>query len=465
MNIDNEMPVVDMVDTTPYCAVNLPELASGSTSTETALRAGEMRQYEERDAILDNSTTDSSRDEWRQTGDFNYGFADDYLSHFEACRSSTPVQRDAHDLVLVPSGLRDRHAIPPCIAARNALVTSSQRPSPGTDSDVEHLEVLSRVPAHVECIEELDDADSVAVGAVDVKAGLWTWTTRASAFMRRKKSTSKKSGVMAADDKEAPKEPRKRSIFSGSIFGEKIVQPVKDTAQSTKSHKRKASRALSDFGDSIAESARNMTDRLLRRDSGYASKSPDNRRKRSDDRTEKKRARNYPYERACPRQDEEFATASNSPHYSFATASTGGRAAAMEEMQPLVQCRKPLPGARTEREGRGRAMPVTLLAHTANTPPDEMTLAQAQARVARAILTLAEQLQLQVNDGRCASGTVERRFEERYQFVSSGAKHQQSAASEFLANVAGEKRDMTRDHQAAMEEWERKGRPVVQSWM
>lgn len=109
-------------------------------------------------------------------------------------------------------------------------------------------------------------------------------------------------------------------------------------------------------------------------------------------------------------------------------------------------------------------MPVTKLAHTAITPPDEMTLAQAQADVARKFLIQAEEVQLQVNDGRCASGTVEQRFEEICLFVSSGKKHQQSVATEFLVDVAGERREMARDHQAAMEEWERKGRPVLQSW-
>lgn len=468
-----------MIDIIRHYAIDFQELNSGSSSAETARQVEDMRHRHEHDAIQANSTNDPSRDEWRRMKSVADGVAavhENYLSHLEAGKDSVPLQQDTHnmhDKVLVPSGLRDRHAIPPCIAARNALMsTTSQTPCLQARPGLEHIEVVTPVATHVECIRELDDADSIADGAVDVKPEPSTWATRASAFISRKKSTCQTSGVIVAEDRQAPTGFRKRSLFSQYVFGEKIVQPVKDTTHSTRSGKRKASRALSDI---ITESAQFIAERIRRRDSGFATKSPHGRRSHSADRTEKSRVKNWPYQRPYPSREDEFGNGSSSslgsPHYSIVAAGdipdmhepfSRDRAAAVEELQPLIADRSSMEGSSTMRRRKGRAMPSIQLAHTAATP--EMTMAQTEAEMARVILALAIRVHIQAKEGRCASWRVEQRFESIHRDTRSDVGYQESVGREYLAEVAAEKREMAQDHKTAMEEWNRKGRPVVESW-
>lgn len=465
------LDAVTVTDCISYRMAVSERLNSGSGPAQPRTQEEKMQNRDEHDVPQVKTTHGQLQDEWRRYKDDNgatvHGCSAVCRDYHECSSSLQQDDGNLHEQVLKPSGRHYRHEVPRSISVRNM---TSQPTRPG----LEHREVMTAVATHVESVREVDDADSAADEAVKSKPGTWTDRAKSTvvekcAAISRGKTTRKVSRVIAGGEVRV----RKRSIWSGSVFGEKIEQPAKDTAQNTETHKRKASRALSDI---IAESAQFIAGKVLRRDSGYAAKSPHGRDNQNSDQFTQSHAKNWPYQRPFPSQGE-CATGSisslGSPHYSFVTAqevagtytyepSSRERADAVEELQPLIAYRSPSGCTRNMSEMTSRAMPLVQLAHTAVTPC--MTIAQTGVENARVMLQLANRVHSQADEGRCAPWRVKQRFESIDRGVRNDVDYQRSVAREYLADIAAEAREMARDHKVAMEEWERKGRPVVSNW-
>ncbi|USW47617.1 hypothetical protein Slin15195_G009360 [Septoria linicola] len=386
------------------------------------------------------------------------------------------------DQVLLPSGRKSRHAIPPSIAARNVtrsgrslteVSTGVQRHSSYVNDDV----AIGTI--HTEDIRELEDADSVAAGefsnaepsdAIDGKhresRGSASRTSLSvmikDAFTRRRSSfgTPQAQTHPCIAQKEAASKGRS-VVFSKFMFGEKVSQPTEEGAECQS--KRKASRALSDI---IVEKVQQVAGRLRRRDSGHGHPFTCQRR-RGFTRTRagavesetsfllaapERRSSSTPASADCDAANNDAADLEQE-------LSSREHASALEELQPLEAYAAPVPEADLGEESAQRG-PGLQLANYAVTPERVLT----QAENVRNMRNVLEGIWRQASEGWMDSWRVERRFENIHRELERSHAYQQSVMQEYLANVAADQREVLRDYQQWMQEWQRKGRPISDSW-
>ncbi|GIZ40112.1 hypothetical protein CKM354_000346400 [Cercospora kikuchii] len=380
---------------------------------------------------------------------------------------------------------RDRHALPPSVAAKGISAAGGQQKYDTQTAPfvrtVENAALVEsdRSDSRTEVRNEVED---------DAREGMvWIVRKRSIAFIKNaitkrvslnnrrtcSPTPAMKSTLPRSQDAQEQEMPPKRKFtFSGTLFGQKVPQQqeaVLDVAIETNANrhaKRRASRALSDVFAGSTE----VIVKRFRRKGGQQDQPQRNTHTRnvSAKTSTSNGVADMTSAGKSERPSRQLNNSRNDDLDGGAELSGSDYTSALEELQPLLACpsKRHRTSLKNDRESSGDEcrlqIPVTQPAQAALTPKNYRKTPAQVALYGRKLVVAVEREALK---GDMNSGKIAQRFDRIYQrLVDDDAAHQESVQRQYLAVVEAEKHQRDREHQTVMRAWERKGRPVVDSW-
>ncbi|PPJ60249.1 hypothetical protein CBER1_01303 [Cercospora berteroae] len=340
---------------------------------------------------------------------------------------------------------RDRHALPPSVVARGISAAGGQQKHDKTAPFVRTVENAAlveydRSSSRTEVRNEAED---------DAREGMvWIMRKRSIAFI--KNAITKRISLN-----------NRRTCSPAPAMEPRDVEIRADAGRHAK---RRASRALSDV---FAGSTEVIVERFRRKGSQHDQPQRNTRNGSAKTSTSNSVA-DMTSGGKNERPSRRLNNSRNDDSDGGAELSESDYTSALEELQPLLAC--PSKRHRTSSKNDegfsadegGLQIPVTQPAQAALTPKNYRKTPAQVALYGRKLVVAVEREALKGNMNR---GKISQRFDRIYQrLVDDDAAHQESAQQQYLAVVEAEKHQRDREHQAAMAEWGRKGRPVVDSW-
>ncbi|PIB01865.1 hypothetical protein CB0940_00903 [Cercospora beticola] len=382
---------------------------------------------------------------------------------------------------------RDRHALPPSVAARGISAAGGQQKHDTKAAPfvrtVEYAALMGsdRSSSRTEVRNEVEDdaregmvwivrKRSIAFikNAITKRVSLNNWRTRPPTPAMESCRTSRLPRSQDAQEQEMP--PRRKFTFSGTLFGHKVPQQQEAVldfemrADAGRHAKRRASRALSDVFAGSTE----VIVKRFRRKGGQQDRPQRNTRNVSAKTSTSNGVADMTSAGKNERPSRQANNLRNDDSDSGAELSGSDYTSALEELQPLLACPSTRHRTSWKNDGASSAderrlqIPITQPAQAALTPKNYRKTPAQVALYGRKLVVAVEREALK---GDMNSGRISQRFDRIYQgLVDDDAAHQESVQRQYLAVVEAEKHQRDQEHQAAMRAWERKGRPVVHSW-